>query len=193
MSEIMVSPAIEFESLNERAAAQLRRTALEVERAGQPFRRSWTVPFADLNGDAMDEIVDHISRALGKSCRSLYTFSISDDCTPEQIRLLITHAKEENSANRALPRINPAADCPESRVLYVGTSRNTGARIRQHLGAGNAGTYALHLSWWASGLAGSVQIDVHEYGQDTPDEMLVVLEEQLARELKPILGRRGSR
>jgi len=183
----------DFELLNAKAADQLRATALLVERAGKPSRTSWIIPFSDLSGSRLDQATDQISLALGKKCRSLYTFRLSDECTPEKVREMIGHAREVNPGNRAYPRVNHVTAGRDSRCLYVGTSRKTATRIRQHLGAGNARTYALHLSWWATRLPGSVLLDIHEYGDDTPDEMLVVLEEQLARELNPVLGRRGSR
>ncbi|SCW76270.1 hypothetical protein SAMN02927924_02678 [Sphingobium faniae] len=183
----------DFELLNAKAAHQLRATALLVERAGKPSRTSWNIPFSDLTGSRLDEITDEITLALGKKCRSLYTFRLPDECSPEKVREMILQARGVNPGNRAYPRVNPVAAGRNSRCLYVGTSRKTAARVRQHLGAGNARTYALHLSWWATSLPGSVLLDIHEYGDDTPDEMLVVLEEQLARELDPVLGRRGSR
>jgi len=81
--------AFDFELLNAKAADQLRATALLVERAGKPSRRSWTIPFSDLSGSRLDQATDQIALALGKKCRSLYTFRLSDECTPEKVREMV--------------------------------------------------------------------------------------------------------
>ena len=48
MSRTMPDMDFDFELLNAKAADQLRATALLVERAGKPSRRSWTIPFSGL-------------------------------------------------------------------------------------------------------------------------------------------------
>lgn len=83
----------------------------------------------------------------------------------------------------ALPAINK----PNS-VLYVGSSTtNLKNRILQHLTSKNLDTYALHLSEW---FQGQVSVTIKEY--DVSREVLQLLEDQLAEELQPAFGKRGT-
>jgi hypothetical protein len=84
---------------------------------------------------------------------------------------------------RACPKLNTASD-----VMYVGSS-STGVkkRIEQHIGNGPKSTYALHLSHW---FTGEYKITVTQY--DVPNEVLQILEDDMADRLKPAFGKRGG-
>ena len=75
-----------------------------------------------------------------------------------------------------------------SSVLYVGSS-TTGVkkRIKQHLGEGHKGTYALHLKKW---FKGNCKITVKIY--DEPIEVLQIIEDNLSYQLKPAFGKQGG-
>ena len=75
-----------------------------------------------------------------------------------------------------------------SSVLYVGSS-TTGVkkRIKQHLGEGYKGTYALHLKKWFNG---NCKVTVKIY--DEPIEVLQIIEDNLSYQLKPAFGKQGG-
>lgn len=181
------------DSLGQRAAKQLRKMADRAQAAGSATRATWTLTCSEIGEIATNGLAENIAKEIGKGCRSIYVFSLSDDCRADDARGAIMSARAEKRDGRAFPRVNATDLCAESRCLYVGSSRNTASRILQHFGLGARQTYAMHLGWWMCDLAGAVRLDVYRYGADTPDDMLPVLEDQLARELRPMLGRRGSR
>ncbi|MDG6077892.1 hypothetical protein E3U23_01595 [Erythrobacter litoralis] len=93
-------------------------------------------------------------------------------------------------------------------VLYVGSSYATGARkrtlrsrLRQHLIKAPKGTYALSLSEWTSHLSGAFFVQAWQFpsrgdgpeGDDVARNTVLAVEDWLSGELKPMLGRRGSR
>lgn len=76
-----------------------------------------------------------------------------------------------------------------SRTMYVGSS-TTGIRkrIREHLGDGHRGTYALQLKHW---FEGKYKITIRDYG-DLEPELIQLLEDDLSHALKPAFGKRGG-
>lgn len=81
----------------------------------------------------------------------------------------------------------PKQNSPSS-ILYVGSS-TTGLknRIKQHIGNGPAGTYALNLKYW---FKGKYKITVKIYHE--PIEVLQIIEDDIADRLSPAFGKRGS-
>ena len=75
-----------------------------------------------------------------------------------------------------------------SNIMYVGSSA-TGVkkRIKQHLGEGNEGTYALHLKCW---FKGKRKITIKEY--DVDKDVLQIIEDDLSDKLKPAFGKQGG-
>lgn len=103
------------------------------------------------------------------------------DGKPEETFQAFTRYKAKKE--RACARLNAP-----SAVLYVGSS-TTGVRkrIEQHLGRGNKGTYALHLSHWFSG---KYKVTVKQY--DVSDQVLQIIEDDLSHSLKPAFGKQGG-
>ncbi|OTG78981.1 hypothetical protein B9T33_13530 [Acinetobacter sp. ANC 5054] len=75
-------------------------------------------------------------------------------------------------------------------ILYVGSSR-TGVhkRLKQHLGFGPKGTYALHMNEW---FQGEYQISLRQYPATIAPQVLQLLEDDLAQSLKPAFGKLGA-
>ena len=88
---------------------------------------------------------------------------------PEETFLAFSRYKE--SKKRACAKLNKP-----SKVMYVGSS-TTGVkkRIEQHMGQGNKGTYALHLSHWFDG---KYKVTVKQY--DVTDDVLQIIEDDLS-------------
>ncbi|MEQ3724482.1 GIY-YIG nuclease family protein [Alcanivorax sp.] len=86
-------------------------------------------------------------------------------------------------SDRACPKLNQP-----SPVLYVGSSvTGIKKRIKQHLGDGPKGTYALHLSHW---FTGKVRITIKTY-EERP-EVIQIIEDAISHELKPAFGKSGA-
>ena len=86
----------------------------------------------------------------------------------------------------------PNEICEPVRALYVGRSYKPRDRMKQHLSASIAGTYAIHFSTWASEL--EIQIDFYLYRfSGLGNRVVQVLEDGLWDNLKPIFGRRGEK
>lgn len=100
---------------------------------------------------------------------------------PEETFLAFSRYKEKKE--RACAKLNAP-----SRVMYVGSS-TTGVkkRIEQHMGQGNKGTYALHLSHWFNE---KYQVTVKQY--DVTNEVLQIIEDDLSDALKPAFGKQGG-
>lgn len=75
-----------------------------------------------------------------------------------------------------------------SKIMYVGSS-TTGIkkRIKQHMGDGHPGTYAIHLKHW---FKGRFKIIIKQY--DVTKEALQIIEDDLSDKLKPAFGKQGG-
>ncbi len=106
----------------------------------------------------------------------------------EQVSGDISHAfdslsKYKASKERACPALNAPA-----KVMYVGSSTtNIKSRIKQHLGDGNKGTYALHLKHWFDG---DYKITIKEF--DKTRDVLQIIEDDISDRLSPAFGKKGG-
>ena len=81
----------------------------------------------------------------------------------------------------------------ESCCLYVGSSVHMAQRLKEHLGFGAAGTYALQLAYWAADLGCGFMLTCATYDDRTPPLAIQTMEDALWDELRPMFGRRGTR
>lgn len=85
---------------------------------------------------------------------------------------------------RACPALNKSSE-----VMYVGSSTTSVYnRIKQHIGTGPKGTYALHLRHW---FEGEYSITIKQY-EKLPIEVIQIIEDDLSDQLKPAFGKRGG-
>ena len=87
------------------------------------------------------------------------------------------------SKERACPALNSP-----SKIMYVGSS-TTGvkSRIKQHIGDGHKGTYALHLKHWYKG---NYKITIMEF--DKTRDVLQIIEDDISERLSPAFGKKGG-
>jgi hypothetical protein len=95
-------------------------------------------------------------------------------------------AKARKTRWRAYPHLNAQRTC-----LYVGSSRSLATRLRDHLGFGPKGTYALQLLHWAPPLSLQLEFVCARYAEDTPTEVIAALEDTLWEARRPMFGRKG--
>ncbi|MGA1806242.1 hypothetical protein VHN57_15185 [Sphingobium sp. WW5] len=97
---------------------------------------------------------------------------------------------------RETPRIRAFARFPASFVpsetLYVGSSRSLVKRLLEHMGHGAEKTYALHMRHWATDIDGELSISATFLPYEISKDVLCAVEDALARNARPMFGRRGS-
>ncbi len=91
----------------------------------------------------------------------------------------------KNKNERKCPKLNKP-----SSTLYIGSS-TTGIkkRIKEHLGDGSKHTYALQLKHW---FKGKYKITIKVYNNNTPREIIQLIEDNLSYNLKPAFGKKGG-
>jgi hypothetical protein len=182
------------DGIGQKAAQELVAIAKRLESMAYLTQHSWSVDFSDLSTDAINNLKCDFEEKLTKDCLSIYTFHLSGTVCVETLATQINLARANNGENRAYPRVNKNQTADSYRCLYVGSSRTTPKRLKEHLGFGNLRTYSLQLAYWASNLPGQFTIDVVEFSNNKESQELIpFLEDRIAQDRKPILGRRGMR
>lgn len=110
-------------------------------------------------------------------------------CSLDDLQQAYLNFNADSNVN--LSRLNLVPDIHNNNVLYVGSSKSVVTRLNQHLGFGNAKTYALHLNKWTDNL--KITIELYQYPSDTPDQVIQAIEDHLWDKLSPLFGRKGSR
>lgn len=184
-------------------ASELRRVADRIAAAPPPEHlgeiRLCFAKLAEKDSTAIVELThdDKIDRD-----RCLYVISLDDKASSKAFVKAYEEAK--NRRDLRLPQNNDH----ESNILYVGSSCATQNRrhtlrnrLRQHLFGKSMHTYALSLACWATKLQGGIiinawqftAINVAEGGDHAARTVVLAVGDWLSGQLKPMLGRRGSR
>lgn len=129
---------------------------------------------------AIDEFIVNDLSKIKNIDKAIYIIRQIEGDPEETFKKLSEFKKKKE---RACPALNSP-----SKVLYVGSS-TTGVykRIKQHIGDGPKGTYALHLSHW---FEGKYDITIKLY--DKTREVIQIIEDDLSDKLKPAFGKRGG-
>jgi len=136
--------------------------------------------------DFLDDIRTHINH---KKSYYIYTISLKDATLIETIYERYKAAKETKKNNRAYARINNY----KSLCLYVGSSNELFSRIKQHLGFGPEGTYAMQLRYWCNNLSTDIDLDIYVFDKNISREAFQTIEDGAWSVLKPMFGRQGKR
>jgi len=144
----------------------------------------------------IDTLIENCKKA--KAAKPVQDFVLSDISELDNIEKAIYIIEEIGGNNeetfnalrnykktkqRACPKLN----APSS-VMYVGSS-TTGIRkrIKQHLGDGPKGTYALHLKHWFNG---KKKITIKVFSE--PAAVIQIIEDALSHDLAPAFGKAGG-
>lgn len=117
----------------------------------------------------------------------LYYFEIlSENSSSEIVEKIREYSTTENS--KSIPAIKKSI--PESKILYVGkVKRHFWGRLIQHLGYYKVNrTQGLQLYYWTKELNLNLKLVVYEFEPEMIN-LMEVLESDLAKHLKPILGK----
>lgn len=165
----------------------------------QPITLSFTT--GKLSAAAVERLAGQVAtgkRAEDASAEYLYVFRLSDGNREPIDKIMdvfrtarASQAAEGYHGKKNLCRGNEG-HAPSSSALYVGRSAAPRKRLREHLLASTQGTYAMHLTEWATRL--DLHVDFYLYRFESVSwRALQVLEDGLWDYLRPLLGRRGER
>jgi hypothetical protein len=152
--------------------------------------RSWSIDATDLPSEAaVSSLLQEVSEWISVSRACLYYFECrSTDTDLAKVERAFVKVKARKGHKRAYPRLNAQGTC-----FYVGSSQSLAKRLRDHLGFGPSGTYALQLAHWAPPLALQLDFVCARYPDDTPREVIQALEDTLWETRRPMFGRKGRK
>jgi hypothetical protein len=145
--------------------------------------------FRDLDiteSEKYKQLFDDLKKITGPA---LYYFEVlSDHSTSIIVSRLQVYSDTEHS--RACPPATSKNNFVDNKILYVGkVKRYMSGRFIQHLGFHKAkSTQGLQLFHWAKDLSLSLKLTVLEF-EPNMINLMTVLENEVASELKPILGK----
>jgi hypothetical protein len=186
----------ELPDLIARTAASLRELAIQIEKGTLLEPIDWTIPMSDVASDRMSAHCDLIASRLGNKQLGVYAIYFDEGVPVERVYQFIDQNKIENNKRpvaerRAFAKVNERELCLGSRCLYVGKSKNTSSRLKQHLIEAPIKTYAIHMKYWPRDISGNLIVKTIGVA-GVESALLPFIEDQLAREMPPILGKRGS-
>lgn len=179
-----------------RTADTLRTLAGQLEEGTLLDPVEWVIPMADIGTERMEEHCDAIAARLGKKHLAVYAICFDEDVPLERVYEVVDGNKAANKTlpvadRRAFARVNKRKGCLGSRCLYVGKSEKAAERLRQHLIEANPATFAIHLKYWPNDIPGNLIVKVIGVA-GVQSILLPFIEDQMASEMPPILGKRGS-
>jgi len=192
----MTNDGLNSGALPWQTADALREIALGVEKGKVANPVCWEIALSELGTQTVDAVCKDIATALGPKCLSVYAIHLDESVPLDEFHNLVGQVRLDNQARekaerRAYARINKARDCVGSRCVYVGKSEDTASRLKQHLIEATRSTYSIHFKHWVNDLPGNLIVSVFAVTNLKPS-LLTYIEDQVAKDARPILGRRGS-
>lgn len=179
---------IDIDGLSHRLANALCNKADAVMQANPEILEPLCFHYSELENENL--VKEKIQSLLGKKMVSIYAIRLLGQNPNFSICSAVSNLKGKETA-RAYPRVNEVVG--QTSCLYVGKSRNTAKRIYEHLVEANPKTYAMHMKHWSKDMGGIIQVDIFKYEASIDEDCLQLLEDRLAFELNPMLGRRGAK
>ena len=178
-----------FNDLPNLTQLNLKRLSDAVKSVNPKDVRSWEIEIVALQEHSLKTLTDEISAWAGKS-PCLYYFEISQPIPSlELVTNAFNSAKvDPQRSGLAYARLNNSTGT----CFYVGSSHSVATRLKQHLGYGHKGTYALQLKHWAPNNL-KLNLVCALYANGTTPEVLQCLEDSLWENKQPLFGRRGRK
>lgn len=179
-----------------RTAESLREMADKLDQGSILGQFEWVIPMSDIGSERMEQHCDAIAERLGKKHLAVYAICFDDAVPLDRVYDVVDGNKARNKTlpaaeRRAFARVNKRKRNVGSRCLYIGKSEKAAERIRQHLTEAHPATFAIHLNYWPNDIPGNLIVRVIGVS-DVQSVLVPFIEDQLASEMLPILGRRGS-
>ncbi|MFH1991718.1 MAG: GIY-YIG nuclease family protein [Pseudomonadota bacterium] len=141
------------------------------------------------NVQFVEKFLNNIKKQINHNkYKYIYTFCLPDNFPLDSIYNRYKNAKESKKSERAYARLNI-----KSRCLYVGSSKGLIPRIKQHLGFGPKGTYAMQLCYWCENLDLDITLNIYAFDNNISIKAFQAFEDGAWNSLKPMLGRQGKK
>lgn len=141
------------------------------------------------NAQFLENFLNSIKKQINhKRYKYIYTFYLIDNSPLDSIYNRYKNAKKSKKSERAYARLNRKSHC-----LYVGSSKGLIPRIKQHLGFGPKGTYAMQLWYWCENLDLDITLNIYVFGNGISINAFQAFEDGAWNSLKPMLGRQGKK
>ena len=182
--------------LIERTVKALRDIADKISQGSLVEPVEFIIPMFDIGSERMATHCRHIFETIGRKQLGVYSIEFDADVPLDRVYVTIDSLKDENVAlpkadRTRFARVNKRKDCEGSRCLYVGKSEKIAERLKEHLHYVHYTTYALHLNRWPNDMPGNLIVKVIRVA-GVQSILLPFIEDQMASEMPPILGKRGS-
>lgn len=136
-----------------------------------------------------ENFLDNIKKQINHNkYKYIYTFCLPNNFPLDSIHNRYKNAKESKKSERAYARLNRKSHC-----LYVGSSKGLILRIKQHLGFGPKGTFAMQLCYWSENLDLDITLNIYAFGNGISIKGFQAFEDGAWDSLKPMLGRQGKK
>jgi hypothetical protein len=168
-------------------ANNLRNLAKVVEGTAIDCHHDVCISFSEIRKDYPAQTLESLTAWSSVDARYIYQFSVENNVY-EELHGAFKEAKLNRKNDRAYCRLNPV-----SALLYVGSSADLGTRIKQHLGFGNKGTYAMQLCHWLPKREGILRIQAWRFSNEIDGAVVQAIEDGLWASNKPMFGRQGAR
>jgi len=144
----------------------------------------------DLQNDPfLESFLYSIKKQLNhKIYKYIYTFYLTGNSPLDSIYNSYKNAKESKISERAYARLNRKSLC-----LYVGSSKGLIPRIKQHLGFGPKGTFAMQICHWCGNLHLDITLNIYAFGNGISIKAFQAFEDGTWKLLKPMFGRQGKK
>ncbi|WP_137823019.1 GIY-YIG nuclease family protein [Pseudomonas sp. D(2018)] len=172
-------------------AANLSALAARIEGASVESCRTLSLPFAAIReGYPRDGLagLDDWAESAQAGAQYIYRIAVSEQVARDTLHAAFRDAKDQKLGGRAYARLHQA-----SHMLYVGSSSALMSRLKQHLGFGPKGTYAMQICHWLPAIEGDLKIQVWRFAADVPKEVIQAIEDGLWAASSPMFGRQGAR
>ncbi|MFV3306056.1 GIY-YIG nuclease family protein [Pseudomonas sp. NY15181] len=180
------------QELLEQIAENLVSLAEQVKEASVEASHTVQLPLQDVRAGYPEAPLAALKSwvaAGGNDAQYIYQVSASEGMVIDDLHKAFSLAKDNKTGGRAYARLHHASQC-----LYVGSSSSPMARLKQHLGFGAKGTYAMQICHWLPPQSsGSLKIDVWRFSKETPKAVIQVIEDGLWASRQPMFGRQGAR
>ena len=152
-------------------------------------RLSYKLNTKDLkNTQFAEEFLYNIKKDINHNIyKYIYAFYLPDDIPLDNIYNRYKNAKQSKRSGRAFAKLNGISRC-----LYVGSSKELISRVKQHLGYGPKGTFAIQLCHWCE-MDFDITLNIYAFGNNISTSAFQTFEDGAWNLLKPMLGRQGKK
>jgi hypothetical protein len=150
-----------IEKVKKATIADLASIITDLENLRFEKKTSYKFNTKDLqNAQFVENFLNKIKKKINHNeYKYIYTFFLPAKSPLDVLYNRYKNAKDTKKSERAYARLNG-----KSRCLYVGSSKGLTYRIKQHLGFGPKGTFAMQLCYWCENLDLDITLNIYAFG-----------------------------